>query len=370
MAGAREAFESLLAGTGITVNGSNPWDIRVHDPAFYRRVLWKGSLGVGESYMDGLWDCDQIDEMLFRAFRAAAERKVRSIHKVLMAAQSSIVNPQSPRRAFKVGEQHYDIGDDLYERMLDSRMIYSCAYWKNADDLASAQEAKLDLVCRKLDLKPGMHVLDIGCGWGGAAQFAAERYGVQVTGITISKNQAASATERCRNLPVKILLQDYRSLEGKFDRIYSIGMFEHVGLRNYRTYFEHARRLLADDGLFLLHTIGSNTSERANDPWIERYIFPNSLLPSIKQIAEAVEQHFVVEDWHAFGPYYDRTLMSWYERFRASWPELASKYGERFRRMWEFWLLSSAAAFRSRRTQLWQILLSPRGVVGGLEEVR
>jgi len=200
---------------------------------------------------------------------------------------------------------------------------------------------------------------------GGAAQFAAERYGVQVTGITISKNQAASATERCRNLPVKILLQDYRSLEGKFDRIYSIGMFEHVGLRNYRTYFEHARRLLADDGLFLLHTIGSNTSERANDPWIERYIFPNSLLPSIKQIAEAVEQHFVVEDWHAFGPYYDRTLMSWYERFRASWPELASKYGERFRRMWEFWLLSSAAAFRSRRTQLWQILLSPRGVVGG-----
>lgn len=219
MAGAREAFESLLAGTGITVNGSNPWDIRVHDPAFYRRVLWKGSLGVGESYMDGLWDCDQIDEMLFRAFRAAAERKVRSIHKVLMAAQSSIVNPQSPRRAFKVGEQHYDIGDDLYERMLDSRMIYSCAYWKNADDLASAQEAKLDLVCRKLDLKPGMHVLDIGCGWGGAAQFAAERYGVQVTGITISKNQAASATERCRNLPVKILLQDYRSLEGKFDRM-------------------------------------------------------------------------------------------------------------------------------------------------------
>lgn len=215
-----------------------------------------------------------------------------------------------------------------------------------------------------------MHVLDIGCGWGGAAQFAAERYGVTVTGVTVSKNQAATAAERCRKLPVKILLQDYRSLGGKFDRIYSIGMFEHVGLRNYRTYFKHARRLLADDGLFLLHTIGSNTSERANDPWIERYIFPNSLLPSMKQIARALERRFVVEDWHSFGPDYDRTLMSWHERFRAGWPQLAAKYGDRFRRMWDFWLLSSAAAFRSRRTQLWQILLSTRGVVGGLEEVR
>lgn len=370
MPSAREAIESLLAGTGIAIDGGNPWDIRVHDPGFFRRVLWKGSLGLGESYMDGQWDCDQLDEMLFRVFRAAAERKVRSIHKLLMAAQTQLVNPQSPRRAFKVGEQHYDIGDDLYERMLDPRMIYSCAYWRNADDLASAQEAKLELVCRKLQLKPGMQVLDIGCGWGGAAQFAAERYGVSVTGVTVSKNQAATAQERCKHLPVKILLQDYRSLEGKFDRIYSIGMFEHVGLRNYRTYFKHAQRLLADDGLFLLHTIGSNTSERANDPWIDRYIFPNSLLPSIKQISRAIERRFIVEDWHSFGPYYDRTLMAWHERFCASWPDLATKYGERFRRMWHFWLLSSAAAFRSRRTQLWQILLSPRGIVGGLEEVR
>lgn len=370
MPSARQAVESLLSGTGVTINGSNPWDIRVHDPAFYRRVLWKGSLGVGESYMDGLWDCEQLDQMLFKVFRAAAEQRVRSIHKFLLATQTHIVNRQSPRRAFKVGEQHYDIGDDLYERMLDERMIYSCGYWRDAKDLASAQEAKLDLVCRKLRLEPGMHVLDIGCGWGGAAQFAAERYGVSVTGVTVSKNQAAAAAERCRHLPVKILLQDYRALEGKFDRIYSIGMFEHVGVRNYRTYFKHARRLLADDGLFLLHTIGSNTSERVTDPWIDKYIFPNSLLPSIKQIARAIEHRFIVEDWHSFGPDYDRTLMAWYERFRESWPQLASKYGERFRRMWEFWLLSSAAAFRSRRTQLWQILLSPRGVVGGLEEVR
>jgi len=367
---AREAVEALLRGTGVQLDFPNPWDVKVNDPSFFRRVLWKGTLGVGESYMDAQWDCAQLDEMLFRVFRAAAEEKVRSIHKLLMAAQTHIINRQSPRRSFKVGEQHYDIGDDLYERMLDSRMIYSCGYWRNANDLDSAQEAKLDLVCRKLRLEPGMRVLDIGCGWGGAAQFAAERYGVSVTGVTVSKNQAETARARCKGLPVTILLQDYRSLQGRFDRIYSLGMFEHVGWRNYRTYFEHVRRLLADDGLFLLHTIGGNVSERTTDPWIERYIFPNSQIPSIQQIAHALEGVFIVEDWHSFGPDYDRTLMAWHERFRASWPELADKYGERFRRMWEFWLLSSAAAFRSRRLQLWQILLSPRGVVGGLEEVR
>jgi cyclopropane-fatty-acyl-phospholipid synthase len=370
MTKARQAIESLLDGTGVALDGPNPWDIRVNDPSFFKRVLWHGTLGVGESYMDGQWDCEQLDEMLTRVFRASAERRVRSVHKWWMSLQTHVFNRQSPRRSFKVGEQHYDIGDDLYERMLDARMIYSCAYWRNAHDLDSAQEAKLDLICRKLRLEPGMEVLDIGCGWGGAAQFAAERYGVKVTGVTVSKNQAATAAERCKHLPVKIILTDYRALQGKFDRIFSIGMFEHVGLRNYRTYFEHARRLLVDDGLFLLHTIGSNISERANDPWIERYIFPNSLLPSTKQIAEALEELFVIEDWHSFGPDYDRTLMCWYDRFRASWPELAPKYGERFRRMWEFWLMCSAASFRARRIQLWQVLLSPHGVVGGLEEVR
>ncbi len=366
----RDAFQSLLEGTGIVIDGPNPWDLQVRNTAFYRRALWKGSLGVGEAYMDGQWDCEALDEMLFRVFRVAAEQKFRSMHRFWMAAQTHIVNRQSPVRAFRVGEQHYDIGDDLYERMLDARMIYSCGYWRAAQDLDAAQEAKLDLVCRKLRLERGMHVLDIGCGWGGAAQFAAQRYGVHVTGVTVSKNQATAAIERCKQLPVEILLQDYRALTGKFDRIFSIGMFEHVGLRNYPAYFKHARSLLADDGLFLLHTIGSNTSHRATDPWIERYIFPNSLLPSIKQIARAAERYFVFEDWHSFGPDYDRTLMEWQKRFSASWPELAHKYGERFRRMWDFWLLSSAAAFRSRRAQLWQVLLSPRGVVGGLPEVR
>jgi cyclopropane-fatty-acyl-phospholipid synthase len=366
----RSALESLLSGTSVALDGNNPWDIRVRDNDFFRRVLSAGSLGVGEAYMDGQWECERLDEMLYRVFRSGAERRLPTFKQAWAAVTARIFNPQTPRRSFVVGRKHYDIGDDLYERMLDSRMIYSCAYWRDAQTLDQAQEAKLDLVCRKLRLEPGMEVLDIGCGWGGAARFAAERYGVRVTGVTVSRNQAQTATERCKGLPVKILLSDYRSLDQRFDRIYSLGMFEHVGFRNYRTYFQVVRRMLAPDGLFLLHTIGSNVSEQAVDPWIERYIFPNSMLPSIAQIASASEKLFVVEDWHSFGSDYDRTLLAWHERFIAAWPELAEKYGERFKRMWEFWLLASAASFRARRIQLWQVLMSPEGVAGGLPEVR
>lgn len=366
----RAAVESLLEGTGVALDGHDPWDIQVRDPGFFRRVLSQGSLGVGEAYMDGQWECERLDEMLFRVFRAQAEKHLPTLRQMWAAITATVRNPQTPRRAFKVGEQHYDIGDDLYSLMLDSRMIYSCAYWNSAQTLEDAQEAKLDMVCRKLRLEPGMSVLDIGCGWGGAAQFAAERYGARVTGVTVSKNQAAAAVERCKGLPVTILLEDYRSLTGRFDRIYSLGMFEHVGFRNHRKYVSTVANLLERQGLFLLHTIGSNVSQEANDPWIERYIFPNSLLPSIAQIATAVEGQFVVEDWHSFGPHYDRTLLAWHDRFRAAWPQLAAQYSERFRRMWEFWLLSSAAAFRARRIQLWQVLLSPHGVAGGLAEVR
>ena len=366
----RAAIESLLEGTQVSLDGPNPWDIQVRDEDFFRRVLSSGSLGVGEAYMDGQWECERLDQMLYRVFRGATERRQPGFRRVWSELQTYFLNPQSPMRSFAVGERHYDIGDDLYQHMLDARMTYSCAYWRGAEDLDAAQEAKLDLVCRKLRLERGMRVLDIGCGWGGAAQFAAERYGVSVVGITISNNQVKAAQDRCKHLPVEIRLQDYRGLSERFDRVFSIGMFEHVGLRNYQTYFQHVRRLLTSDGLFLLHTIGSNTSNRITDPWIDRYIFPNSMLPSMAQIAQAIERRFIVEDWHSFGPYYDRTLLTWFERFQAAWPQLAARYGERFKRMWEFYLLSSAASFRARRIHLWQVLLSPRGVVGGLSEVR
>lgn len=366
----QDLLRQLLAGAQISLDGANPWDIHVRDPGFAQRVLAQGSLGVGESYMEGQWDCERLDEMMYRVFRAGIDAHLPGLRLLWAAMLAKLFNPQTPARSFKVGQQHYDIGDDLYRRMLDPRMIYSCAYWREAESLEAAQEAKLDLVCRKLGLQPGMTVLDIGCGWGGAAQFAAERYGVKVTGVTISRNQAAAARERCRGLPVDIQLCDYRSLQGRFDRIYSLGMFEHVGVRNYGTYFQTARRLLADDGLMLLHTIGQNTSQLSNDPWIERYIFPNSMIPSMAQIARALEEAFIVEDWHGFGCDYDRTLLAWHERFNNHWAEIAAHYGERFRRMWNFWLLASAAYFRARRDQLWQLVLSPHGVPGGYREVR
>ena len=366
----RAVVESLLKSADVTLDGEKPWDIHVRDSGFFRRALSAGSLGVGEAYMDGQWDCERLDEMLFRVFRSGVERYFPNFRQAWAVLTARVFNLQTPARSFRVGERHYDIGDDLYERMLDDRMIYSCGYWRDAVTLDEAQEAKLDLVCRKLRLERGMRLLDIGCGWGGAAQFAAQRYGVEVTGVTVSRNQAASAVRRCEGLPVTIQLKDYRAITGSFDRIYSLGMFEHVGFRNYQTYFDAVRRLLAPDGLFLLHTIGSNTSTTTNDPWIERYIFPNSLLPSIAQIARASEPGFVMEDWHSFGPYYDATLLAWHARFRAAWPHLARTYGERFRRMWEYWLLSSAAAFRARRIQLWQVLFSAQGVQGGLAEVR
>lgn len=362
--------EALLQGTDIRIDGDRPWDVRVRDDRFYRRVLAEGNLGLGESYMDGWWECERIDKMLHRVLTADLDRKVVARVLAFDLLGAIIFNLQSRSRAWVVGKRHYDIGNDLYERMLDSRLTYSCGYWKEAQTLDEAQEAKLDLVCRKLGLEPGMRVLDIGCGWGGAARFVAERYGCEVVGITVSEKQASYARELCRDYPVEIRLQDYRDLREIFDRVFSIGMFEHVGYRNYREYMEVVRRLLPEDGRFLLHTIGGNRSVRTTEPWLHRYIFPNGMLPSIKQIATATEGLFVMEDWHNFGAYYDTTLMRWYENFETAWPELAEQYGERFRRMWRYYLLSSAAGFRARKNQLWQVVLSPRGVPGGYNAPR
>ncbi|QJD30276.1 cyclopropane fatty acyl phospholipid synthase [Methylococcus geothermalis] len=358
----RERLESLLERAGVRIDGDRPWDIRVHDPAFFRRIFADASLGLGESYMDGGWDCDRPDELIFRILRAGLPNHFHSWRDIAAALQASLLNLQHTARAFHVGRRHYDIGNDLYSRMLDRRMIYSCGYWKDAVTLDQAQEAKLDLVFRKIGLEPGMRVLDIGCGWGGAAKFAAEKYGVEIHGVTVSTEQARYAREICQGLPVTIELKDYREIEGRFDRAYSLGMFEHVGCKNYSTYMKVVADHLADDGLFLLHTIGGNASDNHGNPWVERYIFPNSMLPSIAQIGEATENRLVMEDWQNFGPDYDRTLLSWYENFERHWPSLRPHYGDRFYRMWRFYLLSFAGAFRARHIQLWQIVFSPKGL--------
>jgi len=354
-------LSELLARADVRFNGARPWDLRVNHSRLYRRLLTQWSLGAGESYVEGDWDCDRLDMLFERLLRAELDRTAPGLAKLKLVVESlrqRLFNLQTVDRAHQVGERHYDAGNDVFEAMLDSRMIYSCAYWEQAQDLEQAQEHKLAMICRKLELKPGETLLDIGCGWGGLARYAAERHGVRVTGVTISKEQLALAEARCAGLPVTLLLQDYRSLQGHFDKIVSVGMFEHVGLKNYTTYFDTAHRLLAPDGLFLLHTIGVDRRAPHTDPWIERYIFPNGKLPSPAELADAVEGRFIVEDWHNFGTDYDRTLMAWAERFEAAWPRLAPSYDEAFRRMFRYYLLSCAGFFRSRQGQLWQLVLS------------
>ncbi|CEK10517.1 cyclopropane fatty acyl phospholipid synthase [Legionella hackeliae] len=356
---ARSLVTKLLDLAGITVNGSALWDVQIHNDQFYSRVLRDADLGLGESYMDGWWDCQRIDMLIEHIVNANIEDKVKISPKLaLRLIMSKIFNFQSRRRAFQVGRHHYDLGNDLFEAMLDRHMNYTCGYWKEATTLEEAQLAKLDLSCRKLQLEPGMRMLDIGCGWGALAKYAAENYGVEVVGITISKQQYELAKERCKDLPVEIRVQDYREVNEKFDRIVSLGMFEHVGYLNYRKYMQVAHRCLADDGLFLLHTIGGNESTTQAMPWISKYIFPNGMIPSIAQIGKASEKLFVMEDWQNFGMDYYQTLMAWHQNFNTAWNYLQTNYDEKFFRMWNYYLLSCAGGFNTRMLQLWQIVFS------------
>lgn len=365
-------FSALLAHADIRIDGDRPWDITVHHPDTAARVLARGSLGLGESYMDGWWDCARLDEFICRVLKARLDERVGNTALIVQSLRARLFNLQNLRRAWQVGKVHYDLGNDFFEAMLGRHLAYTCGYWAGIEasgDLDAAQQAKLDLVCRKLGLAPGMRLLDIGCGWGSLMKHAAERYGVSCVGVTISREQAEHGRAHCAGLPIEFRLLDYRQIDGHFDRIASLGMFEHVGHKNHRSFFEVARRCLVPDGLLLLHTIGKNLRRTPTDPWIDRYIFPNGDLPSLGQIADAAEDSFVIEDVHNFGADYDRTLMAWHANFEAAWPRFAERYGERFRRMWRYYLLACAGTFRARATQLWQIVLSPSGVPGGYRRI-
>jgi cyclopropane-fatty-acyl-phospholipid synthase len=369
MGNLKETAEQVLALADIRIGGDRPWDIRPHHEEFYPRVIADGSLGLGESYMDGWWDVERLDELVYHFFRVRLDLHVNKLRLLLPVTQAKVHQLKNRSHAAVQKKMHYDLGNDFFRHMLDTRMVYSCAYWRDARDLDEAQQAKLDLVCRKIGLERGMRVLDVGCGWGGFARYAAETYGAQVVGITNSEEQAAYAAKVCAGLPVEIRRQDFRSLRERFDRIVSIGMFEHVGHKNHRRYMQVVRRCLQDDGLFLLQTIGDNVTTLRVDPWIAKYIFPDGDLPSLAQITRAIEKLFIVEDLHNFGAYYDKTLMAWHANFERAWEQFAPRYGERFYRMWKFYLLSCAGAFRARYLQLWQIVLSPRGQLGGYARV-
>ena len=367
---ARRVISDLFGSAGLTVNGDGPGDPKIHDKRFYSRVLAQGSLGLGESYMDGWWDADPLDEFFTKLLRARLDERLKPFKTLLPYLKAVFVNLQTPRKAHAVADVHYDLGSDFFVDMLGRRLIYTCGYWDGARDLNEAQENKCDLVCRKVGLKQGDTVLDLGCGWGGFAMFAAERYGASVTGVNISDSQVAYADKNRGDLPVRFVCEDWRKADGVYDHVVAIGLFEHVGYRNYRRCMEDVSERLNDDGLFLLHTVGRNTSTVAVDPWINRYVFPNGMLPSIKQIALAAEGVFVVEDFHSLGPHYDRTLMAWHENFSMSWHKHREQFGERFRRMWSYYLLSCAGSFRARSIQLWQFVLSKRGVAQGYVAVR
>ncbi|MFZ5657304.1 MAG: cyclopropane fatty acyl phospholipid synthase [Pseudomonadota bacterium] len=367
---ARARVEKLLAHADVRLGGHRPFDLHVHDERFFARVLAEGALGLGESYMDGWWDAPELDAFIARLMEARLDQAVIGWADVIDALAARLINRQAGRRAFTVGERHYDLGDELYGAMLGARRVYSCGYWRGATGLDEAQVAKLDLVARKLQLEPGMRVLDIGCGWGEALKYMAERYGVHGVGITVSRDQADYARRLCAGLPIEIRVQDYREVNEPFARVFSIGMFEHVGVRNYRAYFDVVQRCLPRHGITLLHSIGSIRSGVRTDPWIERYIFPNSMLPSAAQITAACEERFVLEDWHNFGPDYDLTLQAWRDNIEAAWDRLPARYDERFRRMWRYYLHASMAGFRTRRLQLWQVVLARDGVPGGYQAPR
>ncbi len=359
---AKDHVARLLNAAGITLNGNRPYDIVVKNENLYKRILQDGILGFGEAYMDDWWTCARLDQLTDRLARANIRKQIKRNWKLGSAIlKSRLSNLQNPSRSFQVGEKHYDVGNDLYKAMLDKRLLYTCAYWKNSDNLNAAQEAKLDLICRKIGLEPGMTVLEYGCGFGAFAKYAAEKYDARVTGLTVSKEQAKLGREMCRGLPVEILLEDYRNINGQYDRVISIGIMEHVGYKNYRTYMQRTSETLKDDGIAFIHTIGGNYSVTKANRWTNKYIFPNGMIPSMTQLSKSMEGLFVMEDWHNFGEDYDLTLMAWHANFEKAWPDLRSHYDERFYRMWRYYLLTSAGSFRARYLQLWQMVMTKPG---------
>lgn len=365
--------QRLLEPADIRLNGDRPWDLQVHHPLTLDRVLAQGSLGLGDSYVEGWWDCEQLDGFFTRILKAGLDAEVGWKARAWPWLRARLCNLQSRWRAGEVARVHYDLDPEMFERMLGPSMAYSCGYWARAQQLDDAQHDKLDLVCRKMGLGPGMTLLDIGCGWGSLMRHAAEHYGARVTGLTISREQARWVHERLRGLPVQVECMDYRQFNRqggqRFDRVASIGMFEHVGHKNHEAFFGLMERSLRADGWALLHTIGKNRAGGHTDAWIDQRIFPNGALPSAGELATSAERRFVIEDWHNFGADYDRTLMAWHARFEAAWPTLARRHGQRFRRLWRYYLLSCAGTFRARSNQLWQLVLAPGGVRGGYRRI-
>jgi cyclopropane-fatty-acyl-phospholipid synthase len=349
-------------------------DIIINDESFYKELVLRGSLGLGETYMSGKWDSQNLDTLVTKFLESKLDT-----YKVFGAGinlatflKSKFDNLQDVKHAPDLYDTHYNSGNYLFESFLDPNMIYTCAYFKNTDDLAQAQLNKIRIVGEKLDLKPGDKVLDIGCGWGGTAKILSDMFDVHVTGVADTPNQIAYAKEHNLSDKVDFILTDYRDVEGKYDKIYNVGFLEAVGPKNLRNFMEQVDMLLKDEGIFLTHTIGGKKSVRSTEPWIDRYIFPHGVIPSMKQIDKATSGIFEKRDFESFGKYYVKTLTNWNSRFNANWDKIKDEYKnpEVFKRMMNYYFLTCAASFKTGKNDLWHFVYTKPGRVKDYEIYR
>ncbi len=365
--------KSQLEPIGIQFSGDGDLAIRVKRPRFYKRAALQGSLGFGESYADGDWECDHLDKIVAHILRNSVG--IGALPHLFLYLRSALFNMQTVVRAKRVAMQHYDITTNVFEWMLDPYLQYTCGYWPGANTLELAQTQKMDLVIKKLGLEAGDHLLDIGCGWGGLARYASERYGIKTYGLSISHSQLEYAAQLCEGLDCEFRYGDYRHLEEiypqQFDAISIIGVTEHIGYKNYRSLYQVMRDRLKEDGLVLQHCITDMKSKKHTEPFTDKYIFPGGVVPSVAQLSEAMDSSFVLEDLHNFGADYDLTLMAWHRNLSSVKSKIINQPGldERFYRVWEYYLLSCAALFRVRKAQLMQWVLSPKGVEDGYSRI-
>tara|TARA_R110002072_G_scaffold42064_12_gene118122 strand:+ start:69701 stop:70834 length:1134 start_codon:yes stop_codon:yes gene_type:complete len=372
----------LPAESNLTTPGFHQPPLEHHpkmDESVRRRIQRDGIFGLGETYEQGLWSTAHLNEYMDQVFTAPAPRLTPFVwaRLILGALDKRIFNRQAGRGAFNIGEKHYDLGNDLFRSMLDSSMSYTSGYWASADTLEQAQEAKLDLICRKLSLQPGQHILDIGCGWGNFAEHAARNYGARVTGVTVSKEQAAFARNRCADLPVDIRLQDYREVDELFDHVVSIEMIEAVGRKNLPNYYSVVDRCLSEGGLFVLQVISGNTLTRTSDRrldqyilWLVRNIFPDGYLPRADELVPPRNTDLRIVDWHRYDDDYNQTLLAWAARFNENWAQIADQYDERFYRRWNFYIHGCAAMFRAQLIDVNQLVYTKGKTSTRFEPVR
>ena len=363
----KKLIHSLLDKADITINGNDPWDMQIHDQTIYKDIVLKGSLGLGDGYIKQKWDVDKID-VFFEKILKARVSFLPSLTGALYEVQDSLSNAQVGKKAFEVGTYHYDLGNELYELMLGESMAYSSArFLDKKNSLTQAQYNKFDQLCKKLELKPGMKILEIGSGWGTFAKFAMSQYGVSVVGLTVSKEQKAYAEKACKGLPAQFILMDYQHIPNKyngiFDRVVSIEMIEAVGSKNLKTYFSTIAKTLKPDGKFGMQVILGSGED---DIFISKRIFPNGHVPSAKEIINNSFAFLHVQHWDSFGKDYEKTLLHWEKNFKNNWNDIKrikdtsgdKIYDKDFYRMWRYYLLLCAAGFRVGYIDVAQIVMT------------